>query len=68
MGLTGLWLRPLRELCPNQVGGALLYLALVYQQPVVVTVLLDPPGKVLEFMQANACSPIELLRDEQHII
>ena len=59
MGLAGLWLRPLGELHPNQVG-ALLDLASVYQQLVVVTALLDPPGKVLEFMQVNTGRHIEL--------
>ena len=67
MGLTGFWLRPFGEPRPNQVG-ALLNLASVYQQPVVVTALLDPPGKVLEFMQANASHRMELPHDEWHII
>ena len=67
MGLTGLWLRPLGEHFPNQVG-ALLDLASVYQQPVVVTALLDPMGKVLEFMQVNTSRRMELPRDERHVI
>ena len=67
VGLAGFWLRPLGELCPNQVG-ALLDLALVDQQPVVITALLDPPGEVLEFMQANTGHPIELPHNEGHVI
>ena len=33
-----------------------------------ITPLLDPPSEFREFMQVNACSPIELLRYEGHVI
>ena len=67
MGFTGLSLRPLGEVLPNQVRD-LLDLALVYQQPVIVAAFLYPPGEVLEFMQAYAGRRVELPSDKRHIV